>query len=177
MGRGSFVQKSMNIEKHLSLLEVIKKRPDSGQRDLAEAVGLSLGMTNILLKELTAKGWVMIRKINSRNFNYFLTPEGVKEVSKRSYRYLKKTIRSLADCRENLENFVLRVKKQNYLEIGLIGESELSFVLEFLCQKFQIKFSSSVNEGNFSQETFILYSENIPTKNPNIIGLLQTEKD
>lgn len=178
LGVGALLPKhAMNVEKHISLLQVIKKNPDSGQRDLAEAVGLSLGMTNILLKELAAKGWVMIRKINSRNFNYLLTPDGVKELSKRSYRYLKKTIRNLADCRENLEKFVLGIKKQNYTEIRIIGESDLDFILEFLCQKFQIKFSSSIEETAYSKETFIIYSENVPAKNPNIIALLQTEKD
>lgn len=159
----------MNVEKHISLLQVIKKNPDSGQRDLAEAVGLSLGMTNILLKELAAKGWVMIRKINSRNFNYLLTPDGVKELSKRSYRYLKKTIRSLADCRTQLEQFVVSVKADGYRGLALVGRSELEFLVDFLCQKHQLEFTMVAQRCEVQAAFFAFYSEEESQEAPNLL--------
>ncbi|HPG86689.1 MAG TPA: winged helix-turn-helix transcriptional regulator, partial [Spirochaetales bacterium] len=47
------------------------------QRDLAEAAGLSLGMTNALVKRFSDKGWVLLKRLNSRNIQYALTPDGV----------------------------------------------------------------------------------------------------
>jgi len=35
-----------------------------------EDVGLSLGMTNAILKRLAAKGWITVRKVNNRNIRY-----------------------------------------------------------------------------------------------------------
>ncbi len=58
---------------------------DSGakQRELARAVGMSLGMTNALLKRLAAKGFITMKKANSRKIQYVITPEGMQEAARR----------------------------------------------------------------------------------------------
>ena len=55
------------------------------QRDLAEIAGLSLGMTNSILKRLVHKGLLSINKVNNRNIRYLVTPSGLEAISSRSY--------------------------------------------------------------------------------------------
>jgi len=156
------------LDKEISLLELLRSSPDAGQRDMAEAVGLSLGMTNLLLKQLAAKGWMLMRKVNARNVQYVLTPDGLKELSRRSKGYLKRTIRSVADCRVQLEGLVLQVKKDGFAGIALVGASELDFVLEFLCGKHHVPYAVAP----VSEDWFVVYGEE-DVASPNVMDYME----
>jgi len=157
-------------DKEISLLEVLKHRPDVGQRDMAEAIGMSLGMTNLLLKELSAKGWMLMRKLSPRKVQYVLTPEGMKELSRRSYRFLKKSIRHVADCRAQLEALVVDAKHTGAAGLYLRGESELAFVLEYLCHQHEFAFQSGVQPP---PDWFVVHGENEPQAQPNVLDYME----
>ncbi|MDR2738584.1 MAG: transcriptional regulator, partial [Treponema sp.] len=65
------------------------------QRDMAQMARTSLGMANSILKRLAHKGWITIKKLNSRNIQYAVTMEGMNEIIRRSYGYFKRTIRNV----------------------------------------------------------------------------------
>ena len=77
---------------------------DSGakQRGLASAVGMSLRMTNALLKRLAAKGFITMKKANSRKIQYVITPEGMQEAARRSRRYLSRTIKHVVRYKDTV---------------------------------------------------------------------------
>ena len=158
-------------EKEISLMEVLKKRPDAGQRDMAEAIGLSLGMTNLLLKDLSAKGWMLVRRLSPRKVQYVLTPEGVKELSRRSYRFLKKSIRSVADCRVQLESLVVKAKVSGASGLILVGHSELDFVLDYMCRQHGFPFKA-LPAGVGDTGWFQVHGEDEPTASPNILEFI-----
>ena len=160
-------------DKEISLLEVLKTRPEAGQRDMAEAIGLSLGMTNLLLKELSAKGWMLMRKLNTRKVQYVLTPEGIKELSRRSYRYLKKSIRNVADCREQLEALIVQAKTAQKAGLHLVGHSDLDFVLDHLCRQHNLPFRATL-VGPCEEGWFIVHGEDEPTLTPNVLEYMET---
>jgi len=159
-----------NNDREISLLEVLKAHPDAGQRDMAEAIGLSLGMTNLLLKELSAKGWMLMKKLNARKVQYVLTPEGMKELSRRSYRFLKKSIRNVADCRVQLEALVVEAKGSGARGLLLVGFSELDFVLDYLCrqQGFPFRAGAQPEPG-----WFVVHGENEPALSPNVLDYME----
>lgn len=156
-------------DKEISLLEVLKTRPDAGQRDMAEAIGLSLGMTNLLLKDLSAKGWMLMKKLNTRKVQYVLTPEGIKELSRRSYRFLKKSIRSVADCRVQLEALVLEAKTSGARGLHLVGSSDLDFVLDYLCRQHSLPFQTIEEVSSRRDGWFVAHGENEPMLSPNVL--------
>lgn len=159
-------------EKEISLLELLKTKPQAGQRDMAEAIGLSLGMTNLLLKGLTARGWMVMRHLTPRKIQYGLTPEGLKELSSRSYRFLKRTIRGVAECRVRLESLVVEASRSGAKGLVLIGSSDVDFVLDWLCRQHGIAFktSSSGENGWYS-----VYGEN-ESSTPNILDFLDDQR-
>jgi len=161
-------------DKEIYLLEVLKNRPDAGQRDMAEAIGLSLGMTNLLVKDLSARGWMLMRRISPRKVQYVLTPEGMKELSRRSYRYLKKAIRNVADCRAQMEALVIEAKGSGALGLHLVSSSDLEFVLDSLCRQHALGFRA----GPLGQDEpgwFVVHGENEPLSSPNVLEYMETE--
>ena len=78
----------------MSLEHIHKRAQEVHQRDLAQIVGLSLGMTNAILKRLAGKGWITIRTVNNRNIRYAVTSADIDQITRRSVRYFKRTIKN-----------------------------------------------------------------------------------
>jgi EPS-associated MarR family transcriptional regulator len=65
----------------LSALRHLDAGPSRSQRELAQALGMSLGKANYVLRALLSKGFVKVQNFsnssNKRGYVYLLTPEGV----------------------------------------------------------------------------------------------------
>jgi len=98
-----------SLSAHLELLRLLEKHPEYSQRQLALALGVSLGKTHYLLKALLEKGWVKAqnfqRSDSKLGYLYVLTPQGVRQRmqlaksflarKEREYEMLKSEILSL----------------------------------------------------------------------------------
>lgn len=96
---------------HLELLRLLELHPDYSQRQLAVALGVSLGKTHYLLKALLAKGYVKAQNFQRSDrklgYLYVLTPQGVRQRlqltqsflvrKEREYEMLKLQIESLRE--------------------------------------------------------------------------------
>jgi EPS-associated MarR family transcriptional regulator len=106
-------------EESLILLRTISENPQITQRELSSRLGLSLGKINFLIKSLIEKGF--IKADNFKNCNnkisylYLLTPAGIEEKTKITYRFLKRKMEEY----EKLENEIRRLK----IEVDLLDNS------------------------------------------------------
>lgn len=82
----------------------IAHRPDVTQRQLASETGISLGLTNIILKRLAHKGYLKMKRLNRRNIKYVLTSEGFAHCTRRSYNYVLRTISSVHGLRQKIKD-------------------------------------------------------------------------
>ena len=73
------------------IIDEIGKDLNITQRKISRQIGLSLGMTNILIKRLIRKGYVKVKGLNRRNVQYILTPQGFAEKVRKTHRYLLNT--------------------------------------------------------------------------------------
>ena len=72
-------------EKEITILNHIHTNPQHvNQRDLAKITGLSLGMTNSIVKRLAQKGLLTIKRVNNRNIHYLVTPSGIEILTRKS---------------------------------------------------------------------------------------------
>jgi EPS-associated MarR family transcriptional regulator len=67
----------------LAVLRLLQQRPDMSQRELSQALGLSLGKTHYVLHSLLDRGLVKAgnfrRSGNKLAYAYMLTPTGLRE--------------------------------------------------------------------------------------------------
>ena len=134
------------------------------QRDLAQIAGASLGMTNSILKRLSQKGWIAVKKLNSRNIQYAITLDGINEIARRSYRYFKRTIKNVVYYKDILEDEINRARSRKISRVVLVGSSDLDFIVEHACRRQGINFSRIPGDGKTAKlplpGTFKIYSEN-----------------
>lgn len=125
-----------------SLYSTQKQNSYVRQRDIAMASGSSLGMTNTVLKRLAQKGLIIIQRLNARNIRYAVTPSGVNEIIRRSYRYLKKTIDSISVWRDLIDRAITSAKHKGFSGIVLCGKSELDFLVEYSCVRHGMHYTN-----------------------------------
>ena len=84
----------MEKESHLKVLRILETNPQISQRELSEALGVSLGKTNYCLKALLDKGLIKIQNFRNSNnklaYSYLLTPHGIEQKAHMTLRYLQK---------------------------------------------------------------------------------------
>ncbi len=82
-------------EKEFSLIRQLSQNPRRTQRELSGDVGLSLGMTNLLLKRLARKGLVKTQQLTWNKVQYLLTPKGMMEKTRKTFNYAAWALRHL----------------------------------------------------------------------------------
>ena len=158
-----------NIDTESIILENIYDSEDQKtilrQRDLAQIAGISLGMTNSILRRLAQKGWISIKKLNHRNIQYAMTIEGMNEIISRSYNYFKRTIKNTVHYKEILDDIIRQAKQKKITAVILVGLSDLDFILEHICYHYGMSFLKAAGPetmlGKEANNTLRIYSETI----------------
>ena len=78
------------------------------QRELADAMGVSLGKVNYCLRAVISRGWVKAKNFqhnpNKRAYAYYLTPNGIEEKAKVTVRFLKQKMEEYEEIRREIED-------------------------------------------------------------------------
>jgi len=81
-------------ENRYQLLKLLEENPSLNQRELAKAMGISLGKTNYCLNALIERGLIKAanfkRSKTKMNYAYYLTPKGIEEKAQVTLRFLKR---------------------------------------------------------------------------------------
>lgn len=87
-------QKQLQEDTHFRVLSMLEQNPDMSQRDLAKALGVSLGGVNYSLRALMERGMVKAQNFSKSErklaYAYVLTPQGLAEKTKLTARFLKR---------------------------------------------------------------------------------------
>lgn len=151
-------------DKEAIILEHIYYNDSLKQRELADKAGISLGMTNAILKRLIEKGWLMTKRLNSRNISYVVSPTGIEEIFRRGYRYFKRTIDDVRLYKEEIEQLVSKAATAGYKTVALVGKSDLDFIIEYACGKVGVEYKKS-EDNLVNDKIFVIYSEKYEIKN------------
>ena len=93
-------------EDSLMLLREISSNPQMTQRELSNRLGLSLGKINFLITAMIEKGFIKADNFkNSKNkiaYLYYLTPAGIEEKARITYRFLKRKIEEYTRLEEEI---------------------------------------------------------------------------
>jgi EPS-associated MarR family transcriptional regulator len=89
------------------LMRLLEGNPELSQRDVARALGISIGKVNYCLRALVRRGWVKAANFtNSRNkaaYMYLLTPRGLEAKASLTVRFLQTKIREYEALKAEIE--------------------------------------------------------------------------
>jgi DNA-binding MarR family transcriptional regulator len=116
-------------ESELALMREIARAPIQTQRDLSRGTGLSLGMTNLLLKRLARKGLIKVGRLDWKRTQYLLTPKGALEKARKTFDYALYTVRLFRQLQENVETVLRREHADGRRAFWVVAQDELEGAL------------------------------------------------
>ena len=109
---------------HYRLLKLLGERPEASQRQLAAALGISLGRINYCVKALIEQGWIKATHFKNSNnklaYAYLLTPSGIDAKARITARFLKQKIAEY----ETLKSEIARLRR----EVGMMPDASAGFL-------------------------------------------------
>ena len=91
----------------LELLKLLQDQPQMSQRDLAQAMGVSLGKANYCLNALMEKGLVKFgnfrKNPDKRKYAYLLTPAGLEEKTRITMKFLQRKVAEYETLEREIE--------------------------------------------------------------------------
>lgn len=112
-------------EKEFLLIQEISREPTRTQRDLSQSLGLSLGMTNLLIQRLSRKGMIKVAQLNWNRTQYLLTLKGALEKTRKAYSYTLYTLRIFRQIQDNIATALRREYDGGRREFHLVAQDEL----------------------------------------------------
>lgn len=110
--------------RELRLLTEVDKTSESTQRDLSKRVGIALGITNVLLRNLSQKGYIRVTQAGWKRWLYALTPAGLSRKIQLTAAYVHRVLDHYQKVRQTLreELELLNLNEESRLAIYGTGE-------------------------------------------------------
>lgn len=104
------------------VLRVLEDHPEFSQREIADALGISLGGVNFCLRAIVEKGHVKVynfrRSDNKLRYAYVLTPSGIAERALLARRFLQRKMKEYDAIRAEIESVVQEISSNSTVASG-----------------------------------------------------------
>ena len=145
--------KELLNEREFELVNIVGAQLGVNQRNISRQLRVSLGMTNMLLHRLIAKGYIRIHQLNKRKIQYLLTPKGFSEKLRKSIKYTVKTLNSIGVIKNHLKGIFQKLYQEGERNFYIFGTSDLGLLAEMAIKEVStgdhaIVFIQTLQEAN-----------------------------
>jgi DNA-binding MarR family transcriptional regulator len=133
-----------HAERDLEILTAIEEGRPLTQRDLAQRLGVALGLTNLYLKRLATKGYIKIaefpRKPAARKrLRYLLTPRGIVEKTRLTYEHMAHALALYRRARQALREHLASLADRGMKRVALYGTGEAAEIAYLTLKEFGLE--------------------------------------
>ncbi len=132
----------------LRALEAIEQNPRVSQRELAQSMGVALGIVNACVHTLARKGMVKIRGDNNRSVSYHLTKKGVMHKSALAMQWTMNTIDFYREARAKVSLTLQGLAESGVRRLLLFGASELAEIVYIAARPAGIEIVGVIGEAD-----------------------------
>jgi predicted transcriptional regulator len=128
----------------LGVLDAVEDNPAVTQRVVARELGIALGLANTYLKRCVHKGLVKVSQVPRRRFAYYLTPQGFREKSLLTARYLTHSLSFFRRARLQCGNVYLAAIAGGQKRIVLLGLGDLAEIASLVAREHPIEIVDTI---------------------------------
>ena len=138
----------------LGLLNAVHENSKVTQRNVAQDLGVALGLVNAYLKRSVKKGYIKVRQAPANRYAYYLTPAGFAEKSRLTAAYLSHSFTFFRNARREGSEILSFCEKRNWLRVALAGSSDLAEIIILCAGESNVSLVGIV-DTNVSEEPFM----------------------
>jgi len=137
---------SNNEYRSLLLLDEISRDERLTQRELSQKLGLALGLVNSYLKNLVSRGYITVSTIPRKRYSYYLTPRGLAEKTRLTYRHLHNFTNLYRVARKDFQGLFESLEKTEYKKIIFCGVDETAEIAYLSLMERRLSLAGVVDE-------------------------------
>jgi DNA-binding MarR family transcriptional regulator len=112
--------------RELDILEAIDEGAHLSQRALAQRLGVAVGLANLYLRRMAAKGYIKLgefpqKPLARKRLRYVLTARGIAEKTRLTCEYMSYSLGLFKRCRRTLQDGLGRLPRDRAKRIALLG--------------------------------------------------------
>jgi predicted transcriptional regulator len=146
----------MDSESHriYKILEEISENDSITQRRLSQKLGIALGLTNLYIKRLIKKGYIMVKAMPRNRIVYNLTPKGITEKGKLTLEYMKYSFNYYREFRERIRKAFQEVSKNGVKRLVFYGAGEVGELAYLTLQENGMDLAGVVDDFKEGKDFF-----------------------
>lgn len=113
----------------LGVLNAVGVDSRASQRELAQQLGIALGLANACLKRCVKKGFVKMTQAPANRYMYYLTPTGFAEKARLTADYLSQSFGFFRAARAQCAEVVDQCAAAGFHRVAMVGASDLCEIL------------------------------------------------
>lgn len=164
------MKESVISEKEFEVLRALEENHQPNQRLIAARAGISLGLTNLIIKRLASKGYLKLKQLTPKRTKYLLTPKGLAEKARKSYHFTIRTIETLRQMKQQIQEILLNEYQKGERRFIIYGKGELATLIEISLRDLSLKNTSFFYLSELSEvknmEGIILLADDKLTNQP-----------
>ena len=139
----------------LRLINEVDESPEVDQRQLSSKMGIALGLTNVLLRNLVQKGYVRVSKASWKRRLYNLTPEGLAHKLRLTTGYISRVLDHYQNVRHTLREQMEGLDVNEESRIAVCGVNEFAELVYLGLKEFGIGEIAFYSKGKGVGERFL----------------------
>jgi len=126
-------------QRDLKMLSELESDPEITQRDLSARVGIALGLTNLLLRNLVQKGYVRATRTSWKRWLYSLTPDGFSHKIRLTVDYVHRVLDDYQGVRNTLRQRLAPLALNEESSVALCGSGDFAELVYLGLQELGIE--------------------------------------
>jgi DNA-binding MarR family transcriptional regulator len=126
MAKPSDIASNTESQHIARLLSRVECNSHASQRELAQELGVALGLLNTYIKRCVSKGLIKVKQVPSRRYAYFLTPTGFAEKSRLVTEYLYWSLSFFRQSRVECTAMFAEARRRKWKTAVVVGGGDLA---------------------------------------------------
>lgn len=125
--------------RELQVLSQVEDDPEVTQRELSQRIGIALGLTNLLLRNLAHKGYVKVTNADWKRRIYSLTPKGLTYRVRLTVSYVQRFLNHYQAVRQTLREQLEPLSLNEESRVAIYGTGEFAELVYLGLKDFGIE--------------------------------------
>ena len=125
--------------RELRVLSEVDRNPQVSQRALSRRLGIALGLTNLVVRNLAQKGYVRVTQTSWKRWVYLVTPEGFTRKVNLMVGYIHRVLDHYRQVRETLREQLEPLALNEESRVAIYGTGEFAELVYLGLREFGIE--------------------------------------
>ena len=144
-----------SVYRELRLLTEVDETPVVTQRQLSLKIGIALGLTNVMLRNLVQKGYLRVSNATWKRRLYTLTPEGLAHKFRLTTGYITRVLDHYQNVRQTLREQMESLEVNKESRIAVYGTDEFAELVFLGLREIGIEEIDTYSSGNSGDRRFL----------------------